>query len=480
MADFYSPSFRRKLEEAAYTVVVTSDSDDSDKPNYECAPYRELKDGIEFMRACYGGTETMRDQSFAMLPRLAREEPDDYQKRLRCAIAYNAVQKTVRGLTGLIFRKDPKIAEDVPEQLVEDLRDIDRLGHNLPTFLRSAAENALVDGYTWWHVDAPAMQPSSRAEAAATNARPYWVAIRAEDAINWQWDEINGRIQLSLFVYRESYTVNDGGFGAEEVTRYRVLRPGTYEVWEDSKDEKGSPQFAMVEEGTYGLDEIPVVYLPVMESGPFYAHPPFRDVANLQVAHYQRHSMYDRALDYAVPMAVFKGITKGDVEVGPNRALYIPDTEGDAYLLEMTGAALGANREQLQDYKADMAQLGLSMLMRETRAAETAEAKRMDKASEDSDLAAFVAALEDAVNRALYFHAQYRNLEVDEAVSINRDFTGTQMDAQMIQTLSNLVSVGQLSLDTLWGQLQQGEVLPENFDPDVEMASLDVMPQPLG
>lgn len=476
----YSADFRRAVEDNAYAQTVKGEAADDSKPTFQCKDYRELIHGIHYMRACAGGTEAMRSEGHHLLPIMAREERPDYHDRLQCAIAYNAVQKTVRGLTGLIFRKDPKISADVEPVLLDDLADVDRMGHNLAAFLRKTTEDALTDGYVWWHIDAPSERPESRLEERQTRARPYWIPIRAQDAINWRWEERNGRIQLSLFVYREQATVTAGEFGADVVTRYRVLRPGSYAVWEETKDAEGRQLFVMVEEGAYDLDEIPVVYLPVHMERPYYARPPLRDVADLQVAHYRRNSMYDRALDYAVPMVVLKGITKGDMEVGANRAIFIPDTEGDASLLEMTGAALGANREQLQDYKADMAQLGLSMLMRETRSAETAEAKRMDKAAEDSQLAAFVATIEDAVNRALYFHGLYRNLEIEEAVSINRDFTSSAMDAQMIQTLSNLVSVGQLSLDTLWGQLQQGEVLPENFDPDVEMASLDVMPQTFG
>ena len=180
----------------------------------------------------------------------------------------------------------------------------------------------------------------------------------------------------------------------------------------------------------------------------------------------------------AIPMIVVTGEQASSVEVGPSRALFLPNPEARAEMLEMQGPALTANREQLMDYKRDMAQLGLNMLMRETRGAETAEAKRLDRSGQDSILAAFASAYEDALNMALYYHMQYRGLDWDgEGLALNRDFTPEPMDAATIQTLSLLVSNGQMRLETLWNILMQGEVLPANFDPEVEAVGIgEVLP----
>jgi hypothetical protein len=42
------------------------------------------------------------------------------------------------------------------------------------------------------------------------------------------------------------------------------------------------------------------------------------------------------------------------------------------------------------------------------------------------------------------------------------------LDPQVIAHLSRMVEAGQLSLETMWETLQQGEILPDGFDSEVE------------
>ena len=472
----YSAAFRRTLRELEYQRILDDSATDAEKPDYQNETYRKVLPELEYMAAVTGGTKTMRDAGERFLPRFARESDDDYITRKASAVAYNATKKTIEGLVGMVFRKDPRVPAEMPPEVLEDLKDIDRMGQNLSSFARKLAADIWRDGYAWVHVESPNVAASSLAEQRARGLRPYWVPIKAQDAINWQYEIIDGRAKLTLFVYKESATVPVGDYGSNEVTRYRVLRPGSYEVWEPATDETSrgkKMKWAMVEEGTVDLDEIPVVFCAAMSDEPYTAHPPLLDIAHLQVAHYRRHSAYDRALDYAIPMIVVTGEQASSVEVGPSRALFLPNPEARAEMLEMQGPALTANREQLMDYKRDMAQLGLNMLMRETSAAETAEAKRLDRSGQDSILAAFASAYEDALNMALYYHLQYRGLVWDgEGIALNRDYVAEPMDAATIQTLSLLVSSGQMRLETLWDILMQGEVLPANFDPEVESVGL--------
>jgi hypothetical protein len=136
------------------------------------------------------------------------------------------------------------------------------------------------------------------------------------------------------------------------------------------------------------------------------------------------------------------------------------------------GAALGESRLALQDIKSDMAALGLSMLAPDKRAAETAEAKRIDKSTSDSALAVSARALQDGAERAMGFHAKYRKLPSGGSVTINRDFENLTLTYQQITALSNLVAQNQITLETLWKMLIDGAVLPDDFSEDEEKAQL--------
>ena len=117
-----------------------------------------------------------------------------------------------------------------------------------------------------------------------------------------------------------------------------------------------------------------------------------------------------------------------------------------------------------------MAALGLSMLVRETRAAETAEAKTIDKSESDSALATAARAHEDCLESALQAHADFMPKRLTKGkggtVTVNQDFREQEMSAEKALALSHLVSLDQLDLDTMWAAMIAGEWLPEDFSPE--------------
>jgi hypothetical protein len=121
-----------------------------------------------------------------------------------------------------------------------------------------------------------------------------------------------------------------------------------------------------------------------------------------------------------------------------------------------------------------MAALGLAMLVRETRAAETAEAKRLDKAEGDSALALAAVDLERGLNEMLGLTADWLGVNADATtVTVNRDYQGQQIDPQMLRVLVDMYGADALSLDTLWRRMVDGEILPDDFDPDDERAKIE-------
>jgi len=465
----YSKSFRDAKDSAENMIVVDGDAGNEERPDYQSPAYKDLAERASYVRACHGGTETMRAEGQALLPKMAREDDDEYRRRRMRSVAFNAVARTAAGLAGMLFRKD-LVLKDGPDQLLAELDDVDLLGNDINVFARRVAECVLRDGYGWVHVESPDVAASNRMEEIVRNVRPYWLHIDTLDAINWQYEIVDGIPKLSLFVYREHTTEPVGTFGARAVERYRVLRPGRYEVYQKRVD-NDRVRFELVDAGQAGIPEIPVVFVPGLQATPEMSRPALLGVADLQVAWYQRWSMYNLALDYAVPMIGVIGEKADNLEVGAGRAIFVPDAEGDIKIVEMAGGALSANREQLKDLEQQMAIQGLSMLSRETRQAETAEAKRIDKSESDSQLAVLAKSLESSLNSCLYYHALYRN-DQPVACSVNRDFMDQRLDGQTVQVLSAMVLNGQLSLETLWQTMVQGEILPDGFDPEVERVNL--------
>lgn len=465
----YSATFRRRLEHAK-AVRYVDEAKDPSKPDYECESYARMIDSIMFMRTVYGGTKTVRATGETLLPQHPSEEEDDYQRRLERAVFYNATKRTVAGLVGMIFRKEPQWEDEPAPRIAEESLNVDMMGHDVNVYARIIATDALLDGHTWVVVDMPRMdeRPPSAAAEREMGIRPYWVCVKAEDAINVQWQIQNGRPEITLFAYKYTRTEPSGAFGEEELEVVRVMTPGT--VQDFIRTESG---WDAQEQLSVDLGYVPVAFVPAQEVAPFESEPPLLDLGYENVDHYQIRSDHRHAAMFAsAPMPVFTGMSKEDVEWGPNRALFLPDSESTATMLESSGASLDSTRQDLKDSEARMASYGLQMLVGEKRSAETAQAKLIGKAESDSTLAAMARSIQDGLNRAWEIHADWINVD-PPALSLNMDFHESPLDATAVTALSNLVAKGQLSLETMWSALLAGEVLPDGFDPELERERID-------
>jgi hypothetical protein len=116
-----------------------------------------------------------------------------------------------------------------------------------------------------------------------------------------------------------------------------------------------------------------------------------------------------------------------------------------------------------------MAQQGLSFLQTDTRAAETAEAKRLDASAENATLATAAQGIEDAINAAWEIHGWYEGMAPIDCpvVSISRDYEATTMPAQLLAAYVQAVAQAGLPVRLLLAQMQQGGLIAPDEDLDV-------------
>jgi hypothetical protein len=127
-------------------------------------------------------------------------------------------------------------------------------------------------------------------------------------------------------------------------------------------------------------------------------------------------------------------------------------------------------------------ELGLSAVLGQKLTAETAEAKRINRSQGDSTMMVIAQNMQDMIDNCLQFHAQY--LGQNEAAGsshVNRDFMGTRLDPQEINSLLQLYTAGTITQETLLQQLSDGEVLGDDFDVEEELdatanAGMDLRP----
>ena len=405
-----------------------------------------------------GGTYEMRRRHRRYLPQEPRELDESYDNRLARSVLAPYYVRLERMLAGMLTRKPVRL-KDVSDLVREQLFDVDLLGNDLNVWTYETARKMVRYGHVGVLVDAP---------ASGENGRPYYVSYTPRDILGWRTELKDGQQQLSQLRLMERVVVPDGLYGEKEVEQVRVLTPGGFEI--HRRDEKTSG-FEIFDSGTTTLDEIPfsVAYsnrINFMES-----RPPMEDIAELNLKGYQIQSDLDNQLHIcAVPMLAFFGFPSAaeEVSAGPGEAIAFP-SEGRAEYIEPSGNSFEAQFKRLEQIAYQINELGLSAVLGQKLSAETAEAKRIDRSQGDSTMMVIAQNMQDMIDNCLTYHAQYLNIPEAGSSYVNRDFLGSRLEPQEIQSLLALYTAGTITQKTLLDQLSEGEVLGDDFDVEEEL-----------
>lgn len=498
-----SAALKRAAKEQEQRVVFgPDDSSDAGSPAFECQSYRDQLEDVVMMREIGGGTKPMRAAGEKYLPKHPMEQDPKYQARVKVAVCYNALDTTVDGITGMIFRKAPLLSKEMdPAIKLAAETDVDLKGHSLPVFMHYAADDALLDGHVWIHVDAPPEGiAATRSEERALGLRPYWIKVLKSQAPNFRYEIRDGKPVITLFVYTEGGTEPDGEFGERQLVRRRVLREVTTdgvrsvqgELWqrEESEDDgKKKNRWRRIDVYPVAASRVPVVFLPSRvdeEGGPFDSKPPLQDLAYEQAEHYRVRSDRQKSMTFssiAVPYAFGKGMLdeQGNASItwGSDGMLLSNDPDAHAGVIESQGHGLQATKEELATIEGRMAALGLQMLVRsgspQPREGQvTATSDIMRRAEGEASIVLFADAIQAAANECLELQASYSSAKPNPGtVTINRDFHAQLLSPQHVQVLNEMVATDNLSQETLWARLKEGEILPEDFDADEERKRID-------
>ena len=458
----------------AYPYTVNEK--DPNKPNYHREEHDSMERNWDIVEAVSEGTLTLRDGGAKWLPLEPAEDQRDFAIRLRRAIFFNAFERTLHGLVGLVFRKDPTLASDNPDRLLELWENIDNAGTHGAVFSKELFTSACKYGHSLIYVDMPPALPAGAtlADERALNRRPYWVMYEADQIVNWRHENVNGQQVLTLLVLEEESYEADGEYGQEEVERYRVLRPGSWQLFREEEDAAGNTTYLLEAEGTTGLPYIPVSVCYSRKTGAMTSKPPLLDLALINLAHYQKYSDLSTYLHIASrPILWFRGrdVNRKVEAIGPYTFFDVDSQNGIVDFAETTGAALGAAKADIDHLEKQMSVLGLSLLAGNKPAPATATENMLNTVKEESDLATAARSLQDALELALQYTAAYEGLEAGSVSlgSTMTDLTLTPEEMRVWIEGANKV----FSLDTIYSVFQAAGKLPEDFDAEQEKLNIE-------
>ena len=475
---------------------TTKTNQATDNPGAVGIRQQEQREAVDISRAVYGGTLVLRTKP-EFLPQYPKEDKDVYEDRLAQTVLFGAYKKTIKSLTGIVYREQPTIAEEVPDVVKDHMGNIDLAGQHIFQFSQQEFRDKEVDGHVDilvdWHGPDGALSPNDEDKM---EARPYWTLIRKSQEVRAEPRRDGGAVILGSFAYSDTEVRRKGEFEQVEVLMIRQFdyaRKDSTIILPDEplppKDQrrvlfrswvkKPDRDSWEIEEGGTLLGErmtrIPVVTDYAERTGFMQSEPPILDQGLENLKHWQIRSDRDQSLHTAsiAILAIFgkKAEEVDTIAIGTSLGLAFDGsrTEDGAEYVEAMGHGLTHTRQELLDIQQRMAAIGVSMLERSTRQAETEEKVKLDQKGQDSELTFQATLTNAALKEALELHAMWMDEDPKGwGVFLNTDYSAQLLDPRMVDVLLRAVGEGALAVETFWDRLVAGKELPENFDPELE------------
>jgi len=427
-------------------------------------------------RALSGGTLSMRAKGIAYLPQEMAESNKAYDIRLKRSFLFNGYAKTVRDMVGKVLGKPITFGDDTPAEIADPgtgwQLNIDLAGRDINSFARDVFTDAF-DGvsYILCDMDAPIDGAVTRRDEITMGRRPWLVHIKAMQVLGWRSEAINGVQTLTQFRFMEEASEPNGEFADRAVKQVRVFtKTGgsvAFQLWRQAKTI--SAEWVIYEEGMTSLSEIAVVAVYTNRTGFFSGMPPLSDLAEVNLAHWQSQSDQRNILHVArVPILFGTGFPEdgAPIEIGAARLIRVSDPTASLTYVEHSGGAIGSGRDDLKDLEFQMQVLGLELLTPKP-GGQSATGAVIDQAKMNAPLSVMAQGLEDALENALQFMADYANLETGGSVEINKDFN-TGLSSADANTIIAMRTAGVISNATVIREMQRRQILSDDLDPDAE------------
>lgn len=456
-------------------------------PNYECLAYQEQAPLWAYLDDVFQGSEawlkrtpegdvepTPKAQTY--LPKEAAEESGDWLNRLKRSPFDDRFQQSIRKFCNLILANG-LLLDSIPDRMLPDLKNIDGQGTSLQQFIYDQGIQTLKHGHSFILVDYPPADETIRSQQDFINSgrRPYWISYKAPDVLHWLTESVAGQIRLIQVTLRETRRIGNGAFSESEETVYRVLRPGSWELWAIDKDQQGKESSRFIDDGTTSLDYIPLV--PVyggLRSGYFTSRPPLKSLADLNVNHYQVKSDHLRKIHLCcLPVPVLKDSLRPENEplkLGPNSFIHVRDPAGSFFWAEPLATSIIESRNEVNDLEATMDILSAAYL-RNPASRQAATTTNAQSAEVESSLQAFADELAQGITNALMFHAAYLGLLGGGTLKLSGDVVKDKgNDSQMLMAITGLAKDDVISKETLLEELQRREFLTAEVDIQQELS----------
>ena len=394
-----------------------------------------------------------------------------YTAYLERAVFYGVTGRTLGGMVGQVYARDPEIT--VPALLKAVVADATGSGLSLLQLSKDAMRDVIGLGREGIFVDYPKTAgATTRKQLLDGEVRPTFTIYAPENIINWRTTRRGAKTVLSMIVLLEIVEV-EGAFSVDKLEQYRVLRlaDGLYvqEVWR-LMDVPRAPSGTLPSAGTtaakawqivdrsmpvdskgFPFTELPFSFIGAINNDATIDEPPLYDLSELNVSHYRNSADYEEAsFIVGQPTPWFSGLTqewveevfKGPILLGSRAAIPLPENS-QAGLLQVSPNIMPL--EAMKHKEAQMVALGARLV--ENRAVRRTLGEVKDSnAAETSILASCANNVSAAFTAALVWAGRFVGAAAEGiSFKLNTEFALTTMAADERNALIADMQAGAVS-----------------------------------
>ena len=445
-----------------------------------------LEDCIK-MRTVFEGDKAIKKNAETYVPKNKGVDIADYNAIIQRSVFENFTEATAKGISGLIFAKEPTISLPTSLELLKDNIDMD---DNTIVDLSQNIVNELMEvGRCGLLIDVPNIDTKgmSKPQTDALNIRAFTKLYKSETIINWRYEAINSVNKLTLLVLHEVYEDWTDDFTAEYKNRYRVYRlinnvcnVAVYE--EKDKTFIATMEFKPVKANRKTINYIPFIPLTYKDISIIPVKPPLMDIANINLNYYGVAVERRNVIHFVGnPFFMGKGINTRDSEgnaltitLGSSIAQIFQEPNADMKIVETQGTGLAFNESYLNDCKSTMAALGARLLVPEANAQISENTMQMKTAGYRATIMQIANTASRAITQALKIIAEWEGQNPDEVkLELNTDYNLSEMDAQTITALVTAWQTGAIRQEDMFKKLQKGEIIENEISFDDYKSNLD-------
>lgn len=410
-------------------------------------------------------------------PPKPEEEPEEYYKRVDKLVMAQYVGKTLKTFKGIVFRKPTMITGSLPEKLQKFKKNVDGKGSDLNYFSEQVLGVALEKGHAFVMLETAYNQDGEiNYSESREKVRSWFTLVEPEDVLDWEHTvDSDGQLVLNYVkIKRNSFS------NTPEIVQ--IYRSGYFEI---HRKEKDSEVYYLYAEGEHGFPEIPLfcVYGHKLRRRPeFVSRPPLFEQALLQIKDMQIISDYDSGVEMGCyTNIVITGASSDEFSVsgglGPNRVIILNSPDAQMKQVVTNSAGIESARQAIQENKTRIYQMGINFLTEQVAHTRTTKAQvDSTREAEVSPLISVARSLQDALNKAfrMFKKIEFIEDENDEyAISVNDDLNILSIDPQTADLILKMVSLGQLSYETMLETFKRGEILPSTVDASAELKKIN-------